>query len=188
MDEYVGIIKAFAGSFTPRYYVPCNGQLMNIQDNQVLFAILGTTYGGDGQRTFGIPDLRGRSAIGTGQGVNLPTNHLLGEMIGTETTQIMIPNMPAHTHAAVTTVTMNVSGQPSDIMQPGAQNAIGVSVDASGDKAYGFVAATPDVPIAGASVSVANAVVGGNAPISIQQPTLAITYIMCSNGIFPSRN
>lgn len=188
MDEYLGMIKAFAGNFVPRGYMACNGQLISVQYNSALFALLGTTYGGDGQATFGLPDLRGRAMIGTGQGPGLPTNHILGEKIGTETVSILTTNMPAHTHAAVTTVKMNVSAANADLAVPVTNSAIAVSVDATGDQAFGFNSAVPAVNIAGASATTANAVVGGSVPISIQQPTLAINYIICTEGGFPSRN
>lgn len=188
MDEYLGMIKAFAGNFVPRGYMACNGQLIGIQQNSALFALLGTTYGGNGQSTFGLPDLRGRAMIGTGQGPGLPTNHVIGEMIGTENVSILTTNMPAHTHAAMTTVTMNVSAVNADLAVPVANSSIAVSVDATGDQAFGFNSKVPGVAIAGASASTVNAVVGGSLPISIQQPTLAITYLICVEGGFPSRN
>ncbi|MBC8986198.1 tail fiber protein [Pedobacter sp. N36a] len=187
MEEYLGMIKAFAGNFVPRGFLPCNGQLIPIQQNAALFAILGTTYGGDGQNTFGIPDFRGRAAIGTGQGAGL-ANHVLGEKIGVETVSISTSNMPIHTHTATTTITMNVSAEDATLAVPVANSAIAVSVDATGDPAFGFNSEVPEVPIAGVSATTVNAAVGGSLPISIQQPTLAINYLICTEGLFPSRN
>lgn len=188
MDEYLGMIKAFAGNFVPRGYMACNGQLISVQYNSALFALLGTAYGGDGQATFGLPDLRGRAMIGTGQGPGLSTNHILGEKIGTETTSILITNMPAHNHAAVSTVTLNVSDQKGNLTVPVAGNSLAAMVDTNTDAVSGYNAGPPNVAIAGAAVSTTVGVNGGSQPISICQPTLAITYIICTEGGFPSRN
>lgn len=188
MDEYLGMIKAFAGNFVPRDYLACNGQLLGIQQYSALFALLGTTYGGNGQSTFGLPDLRGRAMIGTGQGVGLATNHVLGEMIGTETTSVLISNMPAHTHLATTTLTVNVSNEEGDVAIPVAGNSLAVPIDSGANQIIGYTTKAPTIPIGGATVSVTNAQNGGSAPISIAQPTLAINYIICINGGFPSRN
>ena len=98
MDSaYIGCIFHFAGNFAPRGYALCQGQLLSIQQNTALFAILGTTYGGDGIRTFGLPDLRGRAAVGQGAGPGLQTI-VLGEISGAETVTLTTNNLPAHNH------------------------------------------------------------------------------------------
>lgn len=188
MDEYLGMIKAFAGNFVPRGYMACNGQLISVQYNSALFALLGTTYGGDGQATFGLPDLRGRAMIGTGQGPGLPTNHILGEKIGTETTSILITNMPAHNHAAVSTLSLNVSDQEASVGVPVANSALASMIDGNANQIFGYTAAAPTIPLAGGTVATSVGMNGGSVPISILQPTLAITYIICTEGGFPSRN
>ncbi|MBB2149927.1 phage tail protein [Pedobacter gandavensis] len=188
MDEYIGMIKAFAGTFVPRGYLGCNGQLLPIQQYSTLFALLGTNYGGDGQTTFGLPDLRGRSLIGTGQGSGLPTNHVLGEKLGAESTSITINNMPAHTHAAATTFTLNVSNQEADVAVPVAGNSLAAMIDTGANQIIGYTTKTPTIALGGATIATTNAVIGGSLPISILQPTLAITYIICIEGGFPSRN
>ncbi|WGQ07538.1 tail fiber protein [Pedobacter gandavensis] len=188
MDEYLGMIKAFAGNFVPRGYLGCNGQLISIQQNSALYALLGTTYGGDGQNTFGLPDLRGRAMIGTGQGPGLPTNHVLGEKIGTETTSILISNMPSHNHTAASTLTLKVSDQEADVPVPVAGNALAAIIDGNATPILGYTTNVPTIPLGGGTVATTVGNNGSNVPISIAQPTLAITYIICTEGGFPSRN
>src|SRR3954471_16909667 len=102
MDGTIGEIRLFAGNFAPRNWAFCNGQLMPIAQNTALFSILGTTFGGNGQTTFGLPDFRGRVSVGTGQGTGL-TNHDLGEQSGTENVTLSTAQMPAHTHTIAVT-------------------------------------------------------------------------------------
>src|SRR5215472_14207563 len=108
---FLGEIFMFAGNFAPRGYALCNGQLMSIQQNTALFSILGTTYGGNGTTTFALPDLRGRSPIGTGQGPGL-TDIVLGEMAGTENVTLTTNNMPSHTHS------LNADSNPASVSAP----------------------------------------------------------------------
>src|SRR5437899_12703586 len=98
MTPFIGEIVMFAGNFAPRGWAFCNGQILSIAQNTALFSILGTTYGGNGQTTFALPDLRGRVPMHPGQGPGL-TNHTLGEVAGSETTTLLSSNMPQHTHA-----------------------------------------------------------------------------------------
>lgn len=97
MEELMGTIKMFAGNFAPRGYALCNGQMLAISQNQALFSILGTTYGGDGRTTFALPDLRGRVPLGPGQGPGL-SNRQPGEKAGNETSTLSVANLPAHNH------------------------------------------------------------------------------------------
>ena len=96
-EPFIGEIQLFGFNFAPRNFATCSGQLLSISQNTALFSLLGTTYGGDGRTTFGLPDLRGRSPISFGQGPGL-TNRRIGERIGAETTVISIANLPAHQH------------------------------------------------------------------------------------------
>lgn len=100
MEPYIGEIDLFPYNFAPRGYASCNGQIMSIAQNTALFSLLGTYYGGDGQTTFGLPDLTGRVAIGQGSGVGL-TPHYVGEKGGSESMTITNSNLPAHTHTVV---------------------------------------------------------------------------------------
>ena len=99
-QPFLGEIKMFGGNFAPRGFAFCNGQLMDISQNQNLYALIGTTYGGDGQNTFGLPNLQGRIPLNQGQGAGL-TNRVLGELSGTESVTLTINQMPQHNHQPV---------------------------------------------------------------------------------------
>src|SRR3954466_12786852 len=96
-DAMIGTIALFAGNFAPRGWQLCNGQILSIAQNTALFSILGTTYGGNGQTTFALPDLLGRVPIHSGQGPGL-SNYVIGEMSGSETVTRLSTQMPAHNH------------------------------------------------------------------------------------------
>src|SRR6187551_745598 len=98
MDGYIAQILFFAGNFAPRNWAFCAGQLLSIASNTALFSLIGTTYGGNGTTTFALPDFRGRTAVGTGQGPGL-ANITLGEVAGAATTTLLVTQIPAHTHA-----------------------------------------------------------------------------------------
>ena len=102
MEPYIGEIDLFPYNFAPREYASCNGQIMSISQNVALYSLLGTYYGGDGQTTFGLPDLTGRVAIGMGKSAGSTlTNRLIGEKGGTESLTITSSNLPVHTHTIV---------------------------------------------------------------------------------------
>ena len=106
---YVGEIRMFAGNFAPVGWTLCNGQLLSIADNDVLFQLIGTTYGGDGQNTFGVPDFRGRVPMHFGSGPGLSTRQI-GEMAGVETVTLTSNQVPSHTHGVQATTNQgNVS-------------------------------------------------------------------------------
>jgi len=183
----MGIVKIFAGNFAPRGFMFCNGQLIGIAQNSALFALLGTTYGGNGQTTFGLPDLRGRAPIGWGQGPGL-SNYTLGESSGTESTSILISNMPAHNHVATSTLALNASDAAATVGTPASGNALGAGKDVNTDPVSMYTTSAPNIPLAGGSVTTTVGLNGGSQPISILQPILAMSYIICVEGIFPSRN
>src|SRR3954469_16478812 len=99
-DPYIAQLTIFAGNFAPRAWASCNGQLMSISQNTALFSLIGTIYGGNGQTTFGLPDLRGRAAIHFGQGPGL-TNIDIGEVGGTESVTLLTQHLPIHNHPFV---------------------------------------------------------------------------------------
>ena len=173
MEGYIAEIRMFAGNFPPRSWAFCQGQLLSIAQNTALFSLLGTTYGGNGQTTFGLPDLRGRVPVGTGNGPGL-TPRSLGEMSGTQTNTLLSINMPAHSH------TMNASSDSASIGTP-AGNSLGVN-------ARGGI--TPFAPgnTNQAPMGSMTGVVGNNSPVNNMQPYLGINYIICLEGIYPSRN
>jgi microcystin-dependent protein len=174
MDVYIGMILLFGGNFAPVNFAFCNGQLLPINSNQALFSILGTTYGGNGQTTFGLPDLRGRVPIGAGQGTGL-SNYVLGEFAGTESATLLVTNMPAHTHALMGD---NTAGGHEF---PGPNHVLGSSTSATNGI---YSTNVPNATMNPKSIGLT----GGNVPFSIQQPYLTLNYIIATQGIFPSRN
>ena len=164
-QPYIGEVRMFAGSFAPQGWLLCEGQLLPISDNETLFQVIGTTYGGDGESTFALPDLRGRVPVHHGGGT------FPGDRAGAEQVTLTAPQLPAHTHALGAKVT------------PGNQNAPGgnaLAESPGGVKPYIQDAAS--VPMAPAAVSV----VGGSQPHDNLQPYLCINFIVALSGIFPS--
>lgn len=175
-EPYLASIVMFAGNFAPRGWAFCAGQILPIAQNTALFSLLGTTFGGNGQTTFALPDLRGRAPVGQGQGPGL-SNIDLGQAAGTETVTLLSAQIPAHTHP------VNCDGTGSSSLNP--TNAIpGLSDDR-----------TTSVPVY--STAAPNAVMnplmigpntGGGQPFGIRNPYLGINFIIALEGIFPSRN
>lgn len=177
-EPFIGEIVMFAGTFAPRNWAFCQGQLLSIAQNTALFSILGTTYGGNGQTTFALPDLRGRCPIGAGQGPGLP-NVNLGEMAGTPTHTLISSEMPAHSHP----ISGNTSGLANSASPSG--NSIGIGVVPSTNTPVNiYNSAAPNAPLNGQSVGLS----GGSQPHNNMQPYLGMNYIICLFGIFPSRN
>jgi microcystin-dependent protein len=179
MEGTLAEIRMFAGNFAPRGWQFCNGQLLAIAQWTAVFALVGTTYGGNGQTTFGIPDFRGRVAVGTGNGAGLPSV-VLGEMSGTPTITLLSINLPAHNHQVVGNVTPRASVELGLSDSP--ENAFHAG---SNDKPYSATADTTMQPI---SVNLPTTIAGNSVPVSIMQPYLGMNYIFCVEGIFPSRN
>jgi microcystin-dependent protein len=169
---YIAAILLFAGNFAPRGWAFCQGQILSIAQNTALFSLLGTTYGGNGQTTFALPDLRGRVPIHPGAGPGLP-NYTLGEMAGSPSTTLLITNLPAHNH------TLTAFSEAGDTAAPA--GALLANTGAL-DKEY---------KTTGSAVTMgptAIGVTGGSQPFNIMQPYLALNYIIALEGIFPSRN
>ncbi len=171
---YLGEIRMFAGTYAPQEWSLCNGSLVSINDNQALFSLLSTIYGGDGQNTFGIPDLRGRIPVGDGTGTGL-TNRVLGQKFGTETVTLALNNLPLHSHQ------MNASTILSDLSAP----VVGQSMIGK-DKHY--------VPVNAVGIQTSTLVTdtisttGGNQPHFNVMPVLCINFIICMQGMYPQRN
>ena len=197
MDAYLGMIVAFGFNFAPRGWAFCQGQLLAINSNQALFALLGTTYGGNGVQTFGLPDLRGRTLIGQGQGAGL-SNYSMGQLSGSESTTLGITNMPAHVHTMPSTAATqagNAVAGNGDASTPennylALSPKVGSGPNATQLKTYATTAATP-VKLGGGAISTTAATTGqagGSQPFSILQPYLVINCCIALEGIFPSRN
>ncbi len=176
MEGTIGEIRLFAGNFNPKTWAFCNGQILSIVQNQALFAILGTTYGGDGRTTFALPDFRGRVAIGAGQGPGL-SPYTLGEQTGSPTVTLTTPNLPPHTHNQ-----MASSGEPT---QNSAQGASLASNGRSTTPPMPNIYTNYNIPVPMNSVT---APTGNNQPLSIVQPVLGMNYIICLYGMFPPRD
>ncbi len=170
-------IIMFAGNFAPKYWAFCQGQILSIAQNTALFSLLGTTYGGDGRTTFALPDFRGRVPIGTGDGPGL-SGYDLGQMSGSEHVTLTVAQMPAHAHQISAHVAVSTSNGTTD--EPNNNVLAGTTNDnyAAASSANGQLG----------GVSASDAPVGGNQPFSIVQPYLAMNFVICTQGIFPSRN
>jgi microcystin-dependent protein len=180
MDEYLAEIRLFAPNFAPKGWALCAGQTLPINQNQALFALLGTTYGGNGQTTFMLPDLRGRTAIGFGQGPGL-SNYFLGQAAGLPTTTLTASNLPAHNHA--------VTGTISQTSNSGAANSTSpVGNYFANDGSQKYDAQNDGVTMKPATLNLTVGSTGIGNPIDNMMPYLAINYIICLQGIFPSRN
>jgi microcystin-dependent protein len=174
-DPYIGEIRMFGGNFAPQGWAFCHGQLLAISENEALFNLIGTTYGGDGQDTFALPDLRGRVPIHMGTGPGLSSRQI-GELAGTETVTLTANQIPIHTHAAQVQSGAGDSGAP-------AANAVWAS-SAGGVKVYTASATPPASAMAAGNIGSA----GGNQPHENRMPFLAVNFIISLFGIFPSPN
>jgi len=175
-EPFIGEISMFAGNFAPRGWALCDGQLLSISQNTALFSILGTTYGGDGRTTFGLPDLRGRVPMHPGNGPGL-TPRSLGEKGGVEEVNLTINQMPSHSHHASGTVRA-YNGDP-DSESPDE------TVLANGQF---YSSQSPDTNMHADSVQMTVDNSGGSQPHTNIQPYQCINYIIALEGIFPSRN
>ncbi len=172
MEGFIGQIILFAGNFAPRYWAFCDGQLLSISSNTALFSILGTIYGGDGRTTFALPDLRGRFLVGPRQGPGL-SDYREGERTGTVENILNVTQIPSHTHP------IQLSGSTA-------------AADASDPTGRYLAQPTEDIyagssPASGMSgLSIGNT--GNNVAVNNMQPYLAIYFIICLQGIYPSRD
>jgi microcystin-dependent protein len=177
MDQpFVGVIFAHAGTYAPNGWRLCQGQTLPISENEVLFTLIGTTYGGNGQTTFNLPDLRGRLPIGQGQGLGL-SNYVIGQAAGTETVTLTTGNLPVHSHL------LNVNNVAGTVPTPISSSYIAGTV--AGTTGLNFYSGGPGSTTMGGN-TIGNS--GGSTPISILQPILCTSYIISLFGIFPSRN
>lgn len=174
---FIAQITIFAGNFAPLGWAYCNGSLLSIDQNAALFSLIGTFYGGDGQTTFGLPDFRGRIPIGAGQGPGLP-NYTIGQMAGVPSTTVTTNQMPAHTHTATATIPATGSNASSNNPSSRIPAATNSSYYAASSVADGFLAGT---------TGTVNPT-GGNVPLTLGMPVLGLNYVICLEGIYPSRN
>jgi microcystin-dependent protein len=181
VDVFIGTIQPFAFNFAPRGWMACNGQLLSIAQYSALFSLIGTTYGGNGTTTFGLPDLRSRVTVHQGTGPGLST-YSMGEMTGVERETLLSTNMPVHTHQLMGSASAATSATPAaNMVLAMANGADSVSGDGATVNTYGTTANTTLSPQA---IGMA----GGSQPFSILQPLLAVNFCIAVEGIFPSRN
>lgn len=208
-DPFIGEIRALAFNFNPRGWLLCNGALLDIAQNSTLFSLLGTTYGGDGRISFGLPDLRGRAAMSKGRHPGSAFNWQQGEKVGSETHTMTLPQMPSHNHGAtfsateVSTVNAGIMAttENGDSATPsvGAYLAAATPPSSSGpdkpEKIYNTAPkADTEVKLNGlvvssggsGTVTIDNS--GESKPFSIIQPVLTINYCMAQVGVYPPRS
>lgn len=179
MEGTMAEIRMFAPNFAPRSWALCNGQILAINTNQALFSLLGTTFGGNGTTNFALPDFRGRTGVGLGS--NGTTSYTLGMPTGTPSTTLLTTNIPPHTHGNLTgTAAMMGNGTPGNAETPG-------SAYFGNDGSTKYDASHDNVTMAPAVLSL-SAGPGSVQPVNNMVPYLAINYIICLQGIFPSRN
>ncbi|GAA3646100.1 phage tail protein [Flavivirga jejuensis] len=171
-EAYLGDIKLTAISFDQRGWVSCEGQLLPISQNTALFSLLGTTYGGDGRTTFGLPDLRGRVPMGTGTGAGL-SYRKQGQRGGSERNVLDVSQMPTHSHAVNAVVEDGNQSVPTNHLLAGTK---------AFDMEYSSTA--PNTTMNPLMISSS----GGNQSVNNLQPYLVLRYVICIQGLFPSRS
>ena len=172
MEPFIGQIQAFGFNFAPRGWAKCDGQLLPISQNSALFSLLGTIYGGDGRTTFALPDLRGRSMINYGHGLEL-SDIRIGQTGGTETTTLQATNLPPHNHAVSIPVSNTSGGEGTAPGQYIANHAGGFNEDPTGGQTLG---------------AVNQSTIGSGIPFNNLPPFLGSNICIALVGIYPSRS
>lgn len=181
-NPFLGEVRIFAGNFAPRAWAFCAGQLLPIDQNDALYALIGTTFGGDGQVTFGLPDLRGRSVIGQGTGPGL-SSYVVGQMSGTENVTVSSNQMPQHNH------TLNAWNIDATTATPGPSVGLANPLDShTGASSLFYLDTTAVSPTTPALAADTIMPAGGNQPHDNMAPSLVLNYIIALEGVFPSRN
>lgn len=172
MESYVGEIRLFPYNFAPVGWLDCNGQLLSISQNETLFVLLGTTYGGDGVNTFALPDLRGRVPMHNGRASSGST-YVIGQVAGSESVTLTPAQIPPHTHPTYATTALADTNTPSVAVELGAL---------SGDTMYTSTPTQP-LPVNGQMVTAT----GGGQPHENRMPTLTLRFCISQYGIYPSQ-
>ncbi len=171
-EAILGEVRMFAGNFAPRGWARCDGQLLDIASNSALFSLLGTAYGGDGRTTFGLPDLRGRVPMNWGQGPGL-SSYSWGQQGGTESNILTVNQLPSHSHEVNAVLADGNQATPFRNLPAGTKLL---------DPEYSD--ATPDTTMSPSMIGNT----GGNQSVENRQPYVTVTFIIATQGIFPSRN
>lgn len=170
IEAYIGQIKSFGFNFAPPDWLPCEGQLLPIAQYSALYSLLGTTFGGNGTTNFGLPDLRGRTVVGTGQGPGLP-NYVLGQAAGAETVTLQTVQLPSHNHGLKASSDSASSTPAGNFFGPVANDQRGFD-------------STPEASLHPAALST----VGGGSSHNNMPPYLTFNWCICVQGIYPSRS
>jgi microcystin-dependent protein len=171
-DPYIGEIRMFGGNYAPVGWAFCDGRLLAISQNDALFNLIGTTYGGDGQSTFALPDLRGRLPIHQGQGPGITQNYVIGQLAGIETVTLTTAQIPLHNHTFAASAATATNPSPSG-------NVVATSPTI---EMYVLDVAGPQL------VATAVQGTGNNVPHDNMMPYLTISYIISLQGIYPSQS
>lgn len=198
MEPLIGQIQAFGFNWAPVGWVPCNGQLLSISQYQILYALIGATFGGDGYNTFAVPDLRGRTIIGAGQGPGL-SNILYTQKGGAESVALTLSNLPNHVHPFTngdgqTLGTVNVTTYVKTV-----DNTNESPETNNGENVLGTAGSMPSIyrespsgtdHLGGVTSAItgSTSAVGGNAPFGIRNPYLGMLYCIATEGIYPTRS
>jgi microcystin-dependent protein len=171
MDPFVGEIRAVGFNFAPTGWALCNGQLLPISQNTALFALLGTSYGGNGQTTFALPNLMDKVPVHQGQGPGL-TDYVMGEETGIGSTTLLQSEMPFHNH------TLLARNDPAELQAPAPDRAMARST-----AGFAYNTSAPNANLAPEAASIS----GGSQPHNNHMPSLVVNYVIALQGIFPQR-
>lgn len=182
INTYLGNVISVAFNYAPADFLPCDGRLLQINQYEALYTLMGTVFGGDGVQTFGLPDLRGRAPVHMGQGTGL-SNYVLGQKAGTSSVTMTSGQLPAHTHGTsqmkmqVNTTSPATTNNPAKAYLSMPDPSLGnMYTPPGGAGVYYGATATPLSPV------------GNSLPIDIRNPFVAINYIICVQGLFPTRS
>ena len=170
-EPFIGEIMMVGYTFCPRSWAEANGQLLSISSNTALFSLYGTTFGGDGQTTFALPDLRGRVPINTGQGAGL-SNRALGQQGGSETNTLTANQLPPHSHS------LNGTTAAANAVDPSG------NILANTGRSDTYTSSAPNAQMNSGAIGAT----GGGQAVNNMQPFLTIRYCVALNGVYPSRN
>ena len=195
MDQTIGEIRMFAGNFAPLGWMLCQGQLLSISEYELLYTIIGTTYGGDGISTFALPNLASRVPVGMGQGLGL-SNIILGEQVGAERVTLTNPQLPAHTHAVDKNSLQITNGIASNVSSTAHEPTKGKSLGIATNKGISTLGYNQEVPnmtlhkstLKNEDLTKTTSPVGGGQSHNNMQPYLGINFIIAIEGIYPSQN
>jgi microcystin-dependent protein len=197
MEDYIGVVRLFAGNFVPQNWAFCNGATIPVALNRALFSIIGNMYGGDGVTTFCLPNLAGRIVMDAGTNSGSPISPLTEASAGGSSSVVLNKqNMPSHTHVANVqgSATLSVNSGNANLATPTAGSSIaapGFLTGATFNATLGFNTATPDTKLNAGSVSlsgmsVTNQPTGSNVPVNLMPPYVVLNYIICTMGLYPS--